>query len=1075
MNQIGTIQFNFQMQNETFASELYARWDSFFAANFERIADEVLGKLEMNAEELEIHIDRLELDLGNIPEQDFDRQFPLRVREKLEEAVLQWRMENGKHIQTRKEHFQYTHSDIEFSTGQTFSTLNFQFLILEAFLLHGTLPWNTPAEYKNISHLFLSILRNENQRLKQFLLNYGHYTSLQERLVYQLNDLELEKGVQLLEPANSGFICSYVHVLHAKYKQLEQPELPETAYRNTVWLLVYTYLLNNRSSYFDKKAFLSLTILRLSAKNNLSYDRLLEIITRDLESFTRSLIIPSDLFKLLKELRNELSEKQFDRSAFSAAKFYKTICGLLQKEIKKGITEQTKESLIRILSRPDSSRIFLQPLKEEDIYRLVEVVIPHDSQFIIETAKSIDTMESEKTLNFQFSTLNSIKWQLMFPLLLENKGATFNRKYFVENVFKQVAAHYNLAFFELLASIYENPVCLGWFDNPLKKIIEELYKVRSKNATPAIDTTSEDLPFPTLDSSFSEQEHYEWVRKYVPNNSEFIITYAKQLDAAHEKGFLEGQTSGEFRTLKWRFIFTVLAQLSEHSFSRRYFVEQTLQRMVAHYNLNYADLLAYFQTAEAVIHLPFELHTLLTELFHEEKEHWIYIALHSSKETDKFNILKTLFPVEEKFITIYVQALGHYHEKGGLQGKTSGNFHHLKWKFVFEILFESQKAAFNKKQFIERTLAKLASHYNLAMQDVLSWFCSGSGFAPTPACNEIVKILNELYNAQKTKKSTVEKTSAALIQKYLLQHPVSEEERVWFERLSRQTAFITYIAGIMARLPQLRKFLKTNYRLSVSNTTILQFLLQTATRYHALSQVEIWEQLLEILTKPLGKPQRELVMNKLAISGEKKTSIIKENIALNQKPMKTEKINHEELAIPDKENSTLSILYPQFVNNAGMVLLSPYFSRLFGMMNFVEQNTTFKNRDVQIRALFLLQYAVFGHTEFPEHEMTLNKLLTAFDTGVPIPKNADLTDKEKETVEGMLKGALQNWPKLSTTSIGGLREAFLQREGKLEEKEDYYLLTVQEKAYDLLLDSCPWNFKTIKYSWMKKMVQVKWR
>jgi hypothetical protein len=107
--------------------------------------------------------------------------------------------------------------------------------------------------------------------------------------------------------------------------------------------------------------------------------------------------------------------------------------------------------------------------------------------------------------------------------------------------------------------------------------------------------------------------------------------------------------------------------------------------------------------------------------------------------------------------------------------------------------------------------------------------------------------------------------------------------------------------------------------------------------------------------------------------------------------------------------------------------------------------------------------------------MTLNKLLTGFQTGNPIPRSLELTEQETGTVDSMLQGVLANWEKLKNTSLAGLREGFLQRNGKLEEREEMFHLTVEEKAYDMLLDSCPWSFKTIKYGWMKKGIEVKWR
>ena len=36
------------------------------------------------------------------------------------------------------------------------------------------------------------------------------------------------------------------------------------------------------------------------------------------------------------------------------------------------------------------------------------------------------------------------------------------------------------------------------------------------------------------------------------------------------------------------------------------------------------------------------------------------------------------------------------------------------------------------------------------------------------------------------------------------------------------------------------------------------------------------------------------------------------------------------------------------------------------------------------------------------------------------------------------------------------------------------LLTVEEKAYDILLETIPWGFRQVRLPWLKKYVQVKW-
>jgi hypothetical protein len=169
-----------------------------------------------------------------------------------------------------------------------------------------------------------------------------------------------------------------------------------------------------------------------------------------------------------------------------------------------------------------------------------------------------------------------------------------------------------------------------------------------------------------------------------------------------------------------------------------------------------------------------------------------------------------------------------------------------------------------------------------------------------------------------------------------------------------------------------------------------------------------------------------------------------------------------------------NFMEPSYIDNAGLALLTPYLPGLFDRLELTEAGS-FKDRDAQIRAMFVLHYLVFEKTEFPEHQMTFNKLLTGFQCDIPIPQSVVLTDTEKETADSLLRAVIQHWKKLSNTSVAGLREGFLQREGKISAIDEGLQLTVESKAYDLLLDSAPRNYSIIKFSWMKDSISVKWR
>ena len=74
----------------------------------------------------------------------------------------------------------------------------------------------------------------------------------------------------------------------------------------------------------------------------------------------------------------------------------------------------------------------------------------------------------------------------------------------------------------------------------------------------------------------------------------------------------------------------------------------------------------------------------------------------------------------------------------------------------------------------------------------------------------------------------------------------------------------------------------------------------------------------------------------------------------------------------------------------------------------------------------------------------------------------------------MLGSVIEHWVILKNTSIEGLRESFLQRNGKLTFANNEWLLQVEQKPYDMLLQSLPWNIGFIKLAWMNQILITEW-
>lgn len=184
-------------------------------------------------------------------------------------------------------------------------------------------------------------------------------------------------------------------------------------------------------------------------------------------------------------------------------------------------------------------------------------------------------------------------------------------------------------------------------------------------------------------------------------------------------------------------------------------------------------------------------------------------------------------------------------------------------------------------------------------------------------------------------------------------------------------------------------------------------------------------------------------------------------------------IEVEESALVEEQAETPEYL---LIGNAGLCLLAPWLPRLFSLLGYLDEaGRELKNTVSKVRAIFLLQYLTCSEErEYQEMELAFNRLLVALPMYIPLPRYLELTDEEKRAADSMLEGVKANWSKMDGTSIKGFQQSFIIRRGRLEQQEEKWVLTVESKGYDILLDSVPWSFKQIHFSWLKKYMQVIW-
>lgn len=93
MTVIDKISFRFRMADEAFARALYADWDEFCRRCVLDVMDGFFSRYDNK--ETYIGIERLDLDLGGIPQEEFQELFPIRLREALERSFGQYLNEPG--------------------------------------------------------------------------------------------------------------------------------------------------------------------------------------------------------------------------------------------------------------------------------------------------------------------------------------------------------------------------------------------------------------------------------------------------------------------------------------------------------------------------------------------------------------------------------------------------------------------------------------------------------------------------------------------------------------------------------------------------------------------------------------------------------------------------------------------------------------------------------------------------------------------------------------------------------------------------------------------------------------------
>lgn len=266
------------------------------------------------------------------------------------------------------------------------------------------------------------------------------------------------------------------------------------------------------------------------------------------------------------------------------------------------------------------------------------------------------------------------------------------------------------------------------------------------------------------------------------------------------------------------------------------------------------------------------------------------------------------------------------------------------------------------------------------------------------------------------------------------------------------------------------KFVLEHLNTHIVNTAALDMLSNIANEV-LMMQVILEQKTSEIFQKNSNKKSIESNFSKTdesLVSVNKKEAEINSVFNTNE-ANKKEDFLHSPLFLNEKTVPEIPANY--YVNNAGLLLIHPFLKTLFENCRLLSKNNTINDPEV---AAHLLHYIATEQEQDYEHAMLFEKLLCNIPINQTINRNIILSEELKNHANEMLRAVLDHWDVMKNSSLGLLRNEYLQRPGKIILTGENPKVLVERKTQDILLDKISWNLGIVKLAWKNKIIFVDW-
>jgi hypothetical protein len=179
-------------------------------------------------------------------------------------------------------------------------------------------------------------------------------------------------------------------------------------------------------------------------------------------------------------------------------------------------------------------------------------------------------------------------------------------------------------------------------------------------------------------------------------------------------------------------------------------------------------------------------------------------------------------------------------------------------------------------------------------------------------------------------------------------------------------------------------------------------------------------------------------------------------------------------AIHARRRGALARLDELYVEDAGLVILWPFLERLFLRAGVLGEHRGFLDEAAQLQAVALVNSLATADPAPLEFRLPLAKLLCGRSFESDFALERPLAPEQLAEGDRLLAAVIDRVPALGEPSIPELRAGFLARPGALGARDGAWLLQVERRPHDAVLDRFPWSWGWVRLPWMPGPLRVEW-